>query len=70
MALCGSGAAERSQQLTVSRGGTAQRKMLAPGHVQGKVFPSAWTTVVDHARQGMAHVLAGSDQLLFLPFVG
>ena len=66
MTLFGSGSDERSQQLTVSRGGEAQRLVLAPGHEEGEVFPSALTTVVDHARQGMAHVLAGPDHLLFL----
>ena len=66
MTLFGRGADERSQQLTVSRGSEAQRLVLAPGHEAGEVFPSAWTTVVDHAQQGMAHVLAGPDHLLFL----
>lgn len=66
MTLFGKGADERAQQFTVSRGGEAQRLVLQPGHEQGDVFPSAWTTVADHARQGMAHVLAGPDHLLFL----
>ncbi len=64
--LFGKEADERLQQLTVSRGSEAQRLVLSPGHEACEVFPSAWTTVVDHAQQGLAHVLAGPDHLLFL----
>lgn len=64
--LFGRGAAEQSQEVTVTRGQQRQRMVLAPGREQRDILPSAWSVFVDHAQQGAEHVLGGMDHLLFL----
>lgn len=66
LSLFGTRADERAQQITVSRGDQAQRLLLTPERHQGELLPSAWATVVDHAAQGITHVVTGPDHLLFL----
>ena len=64
--LFGTAADERAQEITVSRLDRAQRLLLTPERNHGEWLPSAWATFADHAAQGVTHVLAGPDHLLFL----
>ena len=64
--LFGRTAAERSQEVTVTRGAERQRIVLAPGRGEQALMSSAWHVFLDHAAQGAEHVLGGLDHLLFL----
>lgn len=66
LTLFGVDGAERSQEITVSRGDQVQRLLLAPGREEGEILAGAWRLFTDHLAQGMSHVLSGPDHLLFL----
>ena len=66
LALFGKGPDEQAQQITVSRGDEAQRLLLTPARTDGELLPGAAATLKDYVAQGIAHVLAGPDHLLFL----
>jgi len=66
LSLFGKAADEQAQEITISRGDQARRLLLTPARSQGQLLPSDWATLTDYAAQGIGHVLAGPDHLLFL----
>lgn len=66
MDLFGTGAEEQTQNIVVSQGERAHRLVLSPEQPEGRVLPTPLQTTLDHAHEGIGHVLSGPDHLLFL----
>jgi hypothetical protein len=64
--LFGSHADEKLQHITVTRGSENQLLTLSPDTPARDILPSAWQVFVGQIEEGIAHILAGNDHLLFL----
>lgn len=65
-ALFGTDAAERQQDITITRGEQTQWLRFVPGRHTQAVLPGAWSMLGSYAQRGAGHVLGGADHLLFL----
>jgi hypothetical protein len=66
LSLFGTGAAEQTQQITVTRGDSKQHMVLARGRASRDVLPPPSAVFLDHVLLGAGHVLGGLDHLIFL----
>ena len=64
--LFGIGSDERQQDFTMTRNKESQWIRFTPEQIIQEVMPSFWETVLQHVKQGLAHVLQSIDHLLFL----
>lgn len=63
--LFGSHDDEKLQHITVTRGSENQLLTLSPDTPARDILPSAWQVFVGQIEEGIAHILAGNDHLLF-----
>ncbi len=66
LSLFGRGEAERSYQMTLTRGAQKQVAVFTPDRPSRAVFPSAWAVLADYTLLGAEHIVTGWDHLLFL----
>jgi hypothetical protein len=64
--LFGSHADEKLQHITVTQGSENQLLTLSPEATERDILPSAWRVFMGQLEEGIAHILAGNDHLLFL----
>lgn len=66
VALFGRDAAERTYQVSLTRGAQKQVAVFTPERPLRAVFPSAWAVLLDYTVLGAEHIVTGWDHLLFL----
>ena len=57
---------EKRQHITVTRGSETQLLTLTPEATEREILPSAWRVFMGQLEEGVTHILAGNDHLLFL----
>lgn len=64
--LFGATEAERQLTLKASRGDLTEAAVLRPGHTTHRFFQGPLRVFADHVATGVAHILGGTDHVLFL----